>query len=239
MDMFVPPNETIMLHQIFRLFYPNICTCCDLSLIKSEQHICTSCILGLPYTHYQYEPGNALEKVFWGRCNVRNGVAFLHYRKGGSVQRILHEIKYKNNWELAEYIGLLYGSELSLFADKEHIDAVVSVPLHPDKLVARGYNQSAFFARGLSRRLGIPDLSAGVIRLKNTATQTRKSRIERWENVSQIFEVLHPELYQNKHILLVDDVITTGATMESLVMAFQSIPGCKVSVGGIAYASHS
>lgn len=228
-----------MLRTLFRLFFPNTCACCQLSLMGPELFLCSECLMELPFTHYQYQPGNSLEKVFWGRCRIRNGLAFIHYKKGGAAQRIIHEIKYHNNFKLAEYMGLLYGSELALFAEREQIEAVIAVPLHENKLKERGYNQSAYFAQGLSKRLLIPDCSDNVIRLKETSTQTKKNRFERWQNVHAIFQVKQPEKFENKHVLLVDDVITTGATMESLVHCFSSIPGCKVSIGGIAYAGQN
>jgi ComF family protein len=162
-------------------------------------------------------------------------MAFLFFKKGNSVQQILHEIKYKNNIELAQFIGTYYGSILK--NERLHWDAVAAIPLHKSKLKKRGYNQSGFIAAGLAQALGIEDISSELLRLKATETQTRKHRFERWENVEEVFALREPTVFEGKHILLVDDVITTGATLEACGKIILQAPGTKLSVASIAYAS--
>ena len=158
--------------------------------------------------------------------------AFLIFKKEGIVQKLLHELKYSNNPEIGVLLGRMYGSKLR--QDGVTFDAVLAIPLHKSKQKLRGYNQSEEFAKGLAEGLNIP-LNTSVLKRKEfTETQTKKSKYERWENVSEIFEVKNPEAIQHKHILLVDDVITTGATLEACVHALKKVEGVKVSVASLA-----
>jgi ComF family protein len=224
-----------MLHELLGIFFPKLCIGCNRTLLKNEEFVCTSCLYDLPVTNYHLQKENALEKTFWGRIPVENAFAFLQFRKGNITQRLLHELKYKGNKELGILIGTLYGAEL-----KKHIhsiDAIVAIPLHPTKLRKRGYNQSDFFAEGLANQLQIENLSPHVIRKKATETQTKKSRFERWENVSDVFELRNPDAFREKHILIVDDVITTGATIEACAKTLNTI-NSKISVASIAVTTN-
>jgi len=149
---------------------------------------------------------------------------------------MLHQLKYKGNTELAEYLGLLYGTSLRQTITNENMMGVIAIPLHKSKLKKRGYNQSELFARGLCRALQIENLSSYVLRNKATETQTKKTRYDRWQNVESIFSVLNPDGLKNKHVLLVDDVITTSSTIEACANELLLIEGCKVSVASIAVA---
>lgn len=225
-----------MLQGIVNLFYPRLCVLCNGSLLIAEKHICTVCQLDLPLTNFHLEKDNPLEKIFWGRTQLNRAFAFVYFKKGGAVQRMLHQLKYKGNTELAEYLGLLYGTNLKETIYNEKIEAVIAIPLHISKLRKRGYNQSELFANGLAETLQIENLSNSIIRNKATETQTKKARFDRWQNVESIFSVSQPELLKHKHVLLVDDVITTGSTIEACANELLQIEGCKVSVASVAAA---
>jgi ComF family protein len=198
--------------------------------------LCTGCLLHLPQTHFHKAPQNPLEKIFWGRLKLEQAFAFLHFKKGNAVQHILHEIKYKDNKELAIFIGRYYGAILK--SSGALPDAVAAIPLHESKLRKRGYNQSALIAQGMAESLCIENLSGNLERLKATETQTKKSRFERWENVEEVFAVKNPDAFLHKHVLLIDDVITTGATIEACGKAVLSVGNTRLSVAGIAFAGN-
>jgi ComF family protein len=221
---------------IVNLFYPRLCVLCNASLLIAEKHICTHCQLDLPLTNFHLENENPLEKLFWGRTKINRAFAFVYFKKGGAVQKMLHQLKYKGNTQLAQHLGLLYGSNLTETIKQENIEAVMAIPLHKSKLRSRGYNQSELFANGLSDSLQIENLSSCIIRNKATETQTKKARFDRWQNVESIFSVSQTDLLKNKHILLVDDVITTGSTIEACANELLQIEGCRVSVASIAAA---
>ncbi len=201
-----------MLNPLISLLYPNLCVGCNGVLLAAETYFCTSCIQGFPETNFHLVPDNQLEKTFWGRIPLERAFAFLTFRKQGIVQHILHELKYGNNPELGVAVGRMYGSKLREAGVQ--FDAIIAIPLHPKKLKLRGYNQSDCFAQGLSESLNCAHLKEAVVRKKSTETQTRKGRFDRWLNVGEVFKVVQPELIMHKKVLLVDDVITTGATIE-------------------------
>ncbi|MES2558511.1 MAG: phosphoribosyltransferase family protein [Bacteroidota bacterium] len=225
-----------MLRELIHLFYPRLCIACNGNLLRNETFLCTGCLFHLPQTHFHTLEESPLAKVFWGRISVQQALAFLYFKKGNAVQHILHEIKYKDNKELAIFMGSYYGSLLK----KEGMswDAVAAIPLHKSKLRKRGYNQSGLIAQGLATSLGIQDLSGSLQRTKATETQTKKHRFERWENVEEVFIIEQPQSFEGKHILLVDDVITTGATLEACGKIILETPGTTLSVASIAFAAN-
>lgn len=224
-----------MLNTLVGIVFPNLCVGCNAVLVGGETYLCTMCIVHLPETNFHVLPGNELEKTFWGRVSLHEAFAFLRFKKQGIVQELLHKLKYANQPDLGVYIGMLYGAKLKQAG--KNFDAVVAIPLHHKKMLQRGYNQSDCFAQGLSQALGCPHYTNALKRKKATATQTKKKRFERWTNVDEVFEVSQPELLQNKHILLVDDVITTGATIEACVTPLLEVTP-KVSVASIACVVH-
>jgi ComF family protein len=225
------------LKDFISLFYPEVCITCGEGLAEKEEFICTSCFYKLPKTDYHNNPGNTLYKAFYGRAEIQAAAAYCFYAKGGMVQDLVHEIKYKGKKELGTSFGKWYGADLKNISPFSELDCIIPVPLHPTKLKRRGYNQSANFAEGLSKTLNVPVLPNALTRLKETETQTNKSRFDRWENVKEVFAVENKEQLLGKHVLVVDDIITTGATMEACVHVLNAVPVASVSVASIGYVA--
>lgn len=225
-----------MLRDLISLIFPRICAACGNSLWKNEVVLCTSCNYNLPKTGFHLEDDNPVSRLFWGRVNIEGAGAFLCFNKGGKVQGLIHQLKYKGRRDIGNYLGYRYGHVLLESPLYRSVNYIVPVPLHRKKQSRRGYNQSEQIAIGLSDSMNIPVDILTLQRIKATETQTRKSRIRRWENVKEIFSVTDPDRLKNQHILLVDDVITTGATLESCIITLSSIQGCRISVAALATA---
>jgi ComF family protein len=205
----------MILEDFLALFYPRVCVACHTSLIKGEDVLCTSCLVQLPKTSYHSYDENPVRQRLAGRLPLRFASAFLKFRKGGLVQSLLHELKYNNRPEIGIRMGHLYGLELMESGMGSEFDVIIPVPLHASRMRKRGYNQSAKFAEGLSEALNIGWEESISLRMNATNTQTRKGRTDRWNNVKDAFSVAAIEKVVDKRILLVDDVITTGATLEA------------------------
>lgn len=218
------------------LVFPRICPGCGRSLLRFEKFICLQCLYRLPETRYHHFPENPVEKVFWGRIEIERAASFLFFNKGGLTQKLLHALKYRKCREAGIVLGELYGQKLKDTSPFCDADMIIPVPLHPKKQRKRGYNQSEVIGQGLSKVLRIPVVSGMLIRREHSSSQTRKSRYQRWQNVEKIFTVKDTEALREKHILLVDDVITTGATLEACARCIMTNSGAKVSVITIAYA---
>jgi ComF family protein len=175
-------------------------------------------------------------RQFWGRIDARMVYVLLYFSKGGKVQNLMHRFKYRNMPGIGNKLGSIAGRQLTAGQLPEPIDVIVPVPLHPKKLRQRGYNQSARFAQGLSDQLGIPVDTDSLVRIKHTDTQTKRSRFSRYENMREVFSVIDPEKFKGRHVLLVDDIITTGATLEACGIELLKIEGVKLSLAAIAYA---
>ncbi len=225
-----------MVSDFFTLFYPRICASCAGNLSLNEDFICVSCQFKLPKTQYSITKDNALCKLFWGRTNIETAAAYYYFNNGSKVQHLIHQLKYKGQKELGFYLGEKYGQELILSPLFKSINVIIPIPLHPQKLKKRGYNQSEYFAKGLSKSMQKQVNTQSLIRLKESSTQTKKTRYERWENVENIFSIWHAKSLKNKHVLLVDDVITTGATIEAATNTLLQIEGVKISIASIAFA---
>ena len=218
------------------LFFPRICLVCGEKLYQQEEILCSKCLYDLPRTNFHLEPKNQLEMMFWGRFPVEKATALLYFKKGSGYRKLIHQLKYKGKPGIGIFMGRLLAEDLSDWATG--IDYIVPVPLHPKKKKIRGYNQSEIIANGLSEILKIPVDNQTLIRSTFTQTQTRKARYERWENVKSVFAVSNSQTFQGKHILLVDDVITTGATLEGSVQALLNIRDLKISIAAIGMASN-
>ncbi len=221
---------------VMDIFFPNVCTVCCNSLTKSESVICLECQFHLPNTGFHLIAENQVAKAFWGKANVFSATAMYFFDKGEKVQKLLHGLKYKGQKETGIKLGKLFGAELLNTDFIKTVDCIIPVPLHAKKIRLRGYNQSEVIAQGMSQILNIPVVSDLLKRQIATATQTRKSRFERWENVDNVFVLNEAESFTGKHVLLLDDVITTGSTIAACAEAFSDVKNCKVSVGAVAFA---
>lgn len=226
-----------MLHDFITLVYPRNCIACGNSLFKHEEQVCNYCYVHLPKSNFHVHKDNPVAKLFYGRVPLQLAGSFYIFQKTGSIQKILHAIKYKGNRELAALMGRWYAEDLSVAEELNSADLIIPVPLHTKKQKQRGYNQSEEFAKGLSEKLNKPLNTTCLRRKEFTSTQTQKSKFERWQNVEDVFEVKDVQLLINKHVILVDDVITTGATLEACCHQLQDVEGIKISVLSIAYAS--
>lgn len=207
-------------------------------MVTNETIICTKCHLHLPRTNYHLIRENPINKVFWGRVDVEFATALFFYSKGGKVQHLIHQLKYKNQMEVGIYLGEMLGNEILQADEFSKIDLIIPIPLHPKKLRKRGFNQAEVIANGVGNAMNIKVDITSVVRTVETSTQTKKGRYKRWENVNEIFRITEPDRLKEKHVLLLDDVITTGATMEACIQTIKSLPDVKVSVASIAYAAN-
>ena len=200
-----------------------------------ESHLCDLCLFHLPRTNFEKDLNNPVAQLFWGRVFIELATSFFFYSKGSKYQHILHELKYKGKKEIGFEIGKIFGKEImnSEFSD---VDLIVPIPLHPSRERKRGYNQAEWIAMGLAEAMGKPLENKSILRITSSSTQTKKGRYDRWTNVEGIFRTRLPEKLVNKHILLVDDVVTTGATLEACATAILSIPETKVSIATLAVA---
>ena len=224
-----------VLRDFFHLFFPEVCLACGEGLTDKEKYVCIICIHKLPKTNYHTMPDNPMFRSFAGRADIKAAASYSFYGKGSVLQKLVHQVKYKGKKELAVYFGKLYAPSLKHATPYSEIDYIIPVPLHPKKLRERGYNQSACIAEGLSKVMGIPVLTDTLKRAKNTETQTSKARYARWENVKDSFAIENPEQIKNKHILVVDDVITTGATVEACINMLKTVQVASVLVASIGY----
>ncbi|MDR1672490.1 MAG: ComF family protein [Bacteroidales bacterium] len=218
------------------LFYPNLCFCCTTDLKYGEQYICGHCLYDLPVTGFYRERGNPVEQMFWGRVLVEYATANYFYKKGNRIQTLIHQVKYHGQKEIGEFLGREMGKNLRASAFAE-VDMVVPVPLHPEKFRKRGYNQSEWIAAGVCKEIDKPLDTRTLVRRHAADSQTRRKRYERWENVMAGFGLTVPDALSGKHVLLIDDVITTGATLEACIHALQYTADTKVSVATLAIAS--
>lgn len=218
------------------LFYPRLCLACSDALVKGEEIICTRCLLEMPRSNYHLDPVNPFFRKLQGRINAQVVIAMFKFVKQTRVQHLLHGLKYKNHLEIAVLLGRMYGTELAEAGFSDQFDLIIPVPLHKSRKRSRGYNQSERFGSGLSQALGIPCSDEVVERVVRTETQTRKTRLYRWQNVNEVFQLIDQEKIENRRILLVDDVITTGATVEACGSVLLQA-GCKnISIACIAAA---
>ena len=216
------------------LIYPRLCYACNASLSQHEDVLCAICQFHLPKTNYHLDDDNPLAKNFWGRVPIAHVAALYHFKKGGNVQNLIHQFKYNGKTEIGTYIGESYGKDLLQSDFFKDVEVVIPVPLHKRKKRKRGFNQSEIFAKGLSTAMQIPCDTKTLVRTTASKTQTKKSRFKRWENVKEIFAITDTASLKGKHILLVDDVITTGATIEACVNQLLTISDVKISVAAMA-----
>ena len=211
---------------------------CHNDLVDGESVICSSCLYHIPRTKYWLDPENPVAKIFWGRVFVENACSFFFFSKGSQYRKLLHHLKYNGKREIGVELGKQFGIELSKVDAYQNIDFIVPVPLHAKRLKQRGYNQAEEIAVGLNGAMSIALSTNNLIRPEYTETQTRKTREDRVKNVSQAFKIDNPKEFEGKHILLVDDVVTTGATLEACANTVLNVKDAKVSIVTLAYASN-
>jgi ComF family protein len=218
------------LSDFFNLFYPDICLSCSQALLKNEKVICFRCESELAQTEHLNNPENKLAQRFWGRVPVVGAAALLQFQKGGHVQHLLHQMKYKGRREVGGYIGKMFATQLnepdSVIKD---VDLVIPVPLHWKKLKIRGYNQCDSFAAAIAGGLGAPWSSTAIGRVQQNVAQAKRKRYDRWDNVAGIFSIIDEQQLKDKHVLLVDDIVTTGATAEACMQCMLMADNTKVS----------
>ena len=190
----------------------------------------------LPRTGFELVDDDPVSRTFWGRVKLEKATSLYYYRKGEMLQKLLHRLKYKGNYQMGQVLGVQMGNVFKQSGFMVGIDMIIPVPLHEKKFRQRGYNQSEYIAIGLSQATGVEVVKGSLLRTVYTESQTHKGRFERWENVSNIFTVANPESLNGKHILLIDDVVTTGATLEACVQTLLQNSRVKVSVATVGYA---
>ncbi len=222
---------------LLHLFFPQTCIGCGNDIIMRDELLCTGCTDNLPLTNFHLYSGNPLEKVFTGRLRLHAAAALMYFSKQSVIQHLLHALKYKGNREIGLHLGRMMGQLLNESPRFQDLFALIPLPLHPSRLKRRGYNQAEVICTGLAEQLKIPVISTAVKRIAKTSTQTHKGRMERWENMEGRFAVVDEAVIRHKHVLLVDDVITTGATLESCGSELLKVPGLQLSIASIAYTS--
>ena len=226
-----------LLNHIINLFYPRVCAACGYLLMSEEEDVCLSCRYLLPKTMYEKNAENPLAQMFYGQVDFHAVTAEFFFSKTGKVQHLLHQLKYEGNKNAGFFLGQQIGESIRESELFQGIDYLVPIPLHPKKEHIRGYNQSHVIAQGVEEKTKIPIMADCLYRKVFTSTQTKKSREERWDNVKDIFDIKDYERLKEKHILLIDDVLTTGATLMAAGTTLSQIPDIKISVATAACTS--
>lgn len=227
-------NLTKIVNDINRVLLPPVCFGCNAHLIRGEHHLCTVCRNDLPLTDYSFNEENPIDRIFYGRINVKKAGSFLFFTENGIVKQLIHHLKYKNQEHIGRFLGDWYGPLLKQDRALGVIDAVIPVPLHKRKLKKRGYNQVALFAERLAFHLNTDYVDHILFKTANNKTQTTKGRIGRWQGNTSLYTLTDTGYLKNKNVLLVDDVITSGATMELCARALLQTEGISVQITSMA-----
>lgn len=225
-----------MIKNLFKLLFPSICNGCNALLLNNETVICSKCRHDLPYTNHHIVRNNETFKKFYGRLPIIHASSIVYFKKQGIVQQLIHNLKYKGAEEVGAFFGMIYGEELLKIHSTEKFDVIIPVPLHKKRLKERGYNQVTQFGSILSDKLTIPYEDKLLNRNFHSKTQTKKNLFGRTEVNTSLFEANYAEKDHGKHFLLIDDVITSGATLEACGKALLQIPDARVSIVTIAFA---
>jgi ComF family protein len=234
-NMTVPVFVSRLLPDLLDLLLPRICCCCRRALHRWEDEICSYCLIELPLTHFEDDPENLLAQVFWGRVYLEQAVSWFFFHKESRYQKAIHQLKYVNRPGIGRVLGSEFGYQLLRSEEFILPDLLIPVPLHLKKKKKRGYNQSEMIAGGMSDALGIPMVNSVLQKAEKTSSQTNKSRFDRYLNVANSFSVEGAEVIEGKHIFLIDDVLTTGATLEACASKLLETPSVKISVGTLAW----
>lgn len=226
----------ILLKSVINILFPKCCFSCLSVLSDNESVLCTSCRHGLPITNFHLNNDHSVTKVFYGRVKIEQATALLRFEKKGITQHLIHSLKYKGYEEIGTFLGDWLGKELSKVASYQDIDAVIPVPLHKRKLRKRGFNQVEKFGQSIAQALSTDYLDDVLLKVSNTSSQTTKGRLTRWLSSQENFHTNNSNNLNGKHILLVDDIITTGATLESCINTLQQHTSVKISIATMAIA---
>ncbi len=229
------PKLSSWIDPVFWLYFPKNCPACGRPLRLFGANICGRCSQNLPETHFFEAPNNPIEKIFYGRLPIQTGAAAWYFHKNSALQALLFQLKYKSNKDVGLFIGKQMGALLAASERFSSIDALVPVPLHPQALSKRGFNQAALICEGIGQVWHKPVLTGAIARTKHTSTQTKQTRSERWDNMENAFTIKDPTSINGKHLLIIDDVITTGATIEACGKTLLTIKDVRVSVAAAAY----
>jgi ComF family protein len=225
-------NESVL-----QLFFPHVCSGCGNDILSRESSLCMRCMAAMPETNFDIYPGNPVEKIFFGRLPLVCATAQFYFTKESLMQHLMHQFKYKGNKELGLQLGKIMGDRLKESGRFDSVNALIPLPLFPVKERKRGYNQATVLCKGMQESMGIPVIETAIIRPQHTETQTKKGRIERWKNIEGKFVLFNQDTIKNKHLLLVDDVITTGATLEACGTELLKAPGVTLSIATLCIAS--
>lgn len=225
-----------MFKSIVNLLFPKVCYACLNLLYDNEDTICVSCRHDLPVTNFHFDDDETVKKVLYGRAKIQQGTALFRFEKKGLVQQLIHGLKYRGYEHIGFLLGNWLGSELKTLEAYQDIDMVIPVPLHKKKLRKRGYNQVAKFGQQLAKNLNADYVDNVLVKITNTASQTTKQRLTRWMNNDELFAIINTATIENKHILLVDDLITTGATLEACITVLNKAKNIKISIATMAIA---
>ncbi len=219
---------------ISHIFFPNICLTCEATLANNEQVICTYCIYDLPTTNFTKTKSDVIIKIFYGRITLENATSLLYFKKKSLVQTLIHSLKYQNKEEVGKFLGEWLGEEMKQSNSYNTIDFIVPVPLHIERFKSRGYNQLTEFGLALSSALKTNFNASNLLKQTPNKTQTKKGRIDRIINSKELFYLNNIDTFENKHILLVDDIITTGATIEACCTELLKSKNIKISIAVMA-----
>jgi ComF family protein len=223
---------------VLHFLFPHVCEGCGTDVLEQEHLLCLKCLSSLPKTEFHFYPNNPVETIFWGRLPATAATALYYFSKESMMQHLMHQLKYRGNKEIGLYLGRQMGYTLISSNRFRYVDALIPLPLFSSKERKRGYNQAALLCEGMAEVMNKPVLKDAVIRTAHTESQTKKNRIERWLNMEGRFEVVNPSVLEGKHVLLIDDVITTGATLEACGTVLLQVPNVQVSLATLCFSGH-
>ena len=226
----------MLLNNVLDLFFPKVCYTCYDQLLDFEHYVCTRCRHRLPITNFHFTNSDTIKKTLYGRVQLEQATALLYFEKKGIVQQLIHNLKYRGHEDIGVFLGQWLGGELKRCNAYKDIDVVIPVPIHKQKLKQRGYNQVAKFAIEISKALNVEYFDNCLVKISHTESQVRKKRFARWQIHNEQFSIKNSTLIEGKHILLVDDIITTGATLESCISILKTVQNVKISIATMAIA---